>query len=331
MAVDQQYSLVHTKMQNDTKMKQTKELTQLLYVWMQRYFFTPNPLSTFHPFLPPYRLPEGTFRVQPRSMTARGKTPILHKDSNPQQKGRQQNIGKPDKQKDREKKKRYDERPRRSPTPSFTPPSACRWNDRNKEEVKQGAEQRTEEEKWKDRSWLLQNKPPPCLWLASCHCDIFLPSLSHSTDTQMNQPWHRLMALCHLCIVSPFISAPYNISYKDTHKASAQQSCGPRTFDQMTVKCSNTNPMLTTSSNSQSCSSTRDHCLSIHTETPTHLHTILQSLISLPVQVVSCVVCVRVRVHTGAGGEVPPLHWRSPRPPFLIRPSCSHPKPIKSH
>lgn len=81
-------------------------------------------------------------------------------------------------------------------------------------------------QKWKDRSWLLQNKPPPCLWLASCHCDIFLPSLSHSTDTQMNQPWHRLMALCHLCIVSPFISAPYNISYKDTHKASAQQSCG---------------------------------------------------------------------------------------------------------
>lgn len=219
-----------------------------------------------------------------------------------------------------ERKKRYDERPRRPPTPSFTPPSACRWNDGNKEEVKQGDEQRTEEEKWKDRSWLLQNKPPPCLWLASCHCDIFLPSLSHSTDTQMNQPWHRLMALCHLCIVSPFISAPYNISYKDTHKASAQQSCSPRTFDQMTVKCFNTNPMRTTSSNPQSCSSARDHCLSIHTETPTHLHTILQSLISLPVQVVSCVVCVCACACAYRGGW-----WSATTPLEVTTSSFPHP------
>lgn len=98
----------------------------------------PNLLSMFHPFLPPHRLPEGTIHGS-AWMLEEGNTPILHKDSNPRQRDGQQRIEKTDKQKGRvrgggrKKKKRYEERPATTPTPSFTPPSACRWNDGNKE------------------------------------------------------------------------------------------------------------------------------------------------------------------------------------------------------
>lgn len=47
-----------------------------------KFLHTPNPLSTFHPFLPLYRLPEGTFKVQPQSLIGGDNTPILHKESN---------------------------------------------------------------------------------------------------------------------------------------------------------------------------------------------------------------------------------------------------------
>lgn len=120
---------------------------------------------------------------------------------------------------------------------------------------------RGEKRKMEGQSWLSENKPPPCLWLTSCHCDIFFPSLSHSTDTQMNQPRHRLMAHCHLCIMSPFISAPYNISHRHT------QSICPAAmqFKGHLIKWlwnSQIQTLLTTSSNSHSCSSTQHHWLS---------------------------------------------------------------------
>lgn len=160
----------------------------------------------------------------------------------------------------------------------------------------------------------------------------------------MNQPQHRLMTDCHLCILSPFIRAPYNISHT---KRLPGSHAVQRTLNQMHVKCSNANqnayalfPLLLINSASASQDSLSKFALC-----PSH--TKLQPLVSLPVQVVSVLVtlerctgvgwrgtagvcvCVRASVHTCAW-VVKCLHFSGGRH-VLLHPSCGHLGPIKSH
>lgn len=144
--------------------------------------------------------------------------------------------------------------------------------------------------------------------------------------------------------MSPFINTANNSFHtqRHTHTQHLPSSClGQGIFDQMT-EGSNTNQMPTTSSDSHSCSSAGDHC-----QESLSKFALLQPLIALPVQVVSfhftserCdgvggrgAAGVRLWAiqYVGVGGEVPPLQWRSPRPPSLIHSSCGHLRPIKSH
>lgn len=212
----------YTKWHRDWTQRINNKITSFMY-GCRGISSTPNPSSTLHPFLPPYSLPKGTFRVQPQSMAGGDNTPILHKDSNPHQKDRQQKREWTYTQTDRSRKREMKGGQGRPPPPHLRPPSPRRWNDRDKEEMQRRDEQRRGEENERTELAFIKNKPPPHLWLTSCHCDIFFSSLSHSTDTQMNQPRQRLMTRCHLCVASPFISVPYNVSHTDTHKRPDQQ------------------------------------------------------------------------------------------------------------
>lgn len=159
----------------------------------------PNLLSMFHPFLPPHRLPEGTIHGS-AWMLEEGNTPILHKDSNPRQRDGQQRIEKTDKQKGRVRgeggKKKKDMRRglRRPPLPHLHPHQHAGGMMGIKRGVK--TERRTEDRggKMKGRESALTKQtptPPARDWHLVTVTSSSRPP-SHSTDTQMNQPWRRL-------------------------------------------------------------------------------------------------------------------------------------------
>lgn len=159
---------------------------------MQRYF---SPSPTYYPCSIPSSHHTGSLRGHPGfGLDAGGNTPILHKDRETDSRGLKRQTNRKVEWGGREKeKKRYEERPATTPTPSFTPPSACRWNDGNKEggenrETNRG--QRRKNERTGVGAYKTNPRPARDWHLVTMTSSSRPPS--HSTDTQMNQPWRRL-------------------------------------------------------------------------------------------------------------------------------------------
>lgn len=297
---------------------------------MQRYFL----LSTFYPFLPPHRLPEGTCRDRPPCVAARGNTPILHKDSNPRHWDGQRRIEKTDQQKGRVVgggKKRYEENQRRPPLPHLHPHQHAGGMMGIKRGWKQRDEQRTEKKNEKTGVAAYKTTPPRPHPARDWHL-VTVTSSSRRRHTRQTHRWISpgvgFAALCHLCIVSPFISARRNISRGGTWQASAPPLADIWSDDCETFECGPYAnnflqfPSLLISSRGPACQSdarppTRQSLR------PPHLTSWSGLVFGGP---------TRTYARTEVGVEVPPLQWRSPRPPS---PAYAHlaatPKPIKSH
>lgn len=99
-------------------------------------------------------------------------------------------------------KKRYEERPRRPPAPSFTPPSACRWNDRNKEEMNRGQRRKNERT---GVGFYKTNPHPVCDW----HL-VTVTSSSRLCHTRQTHRW-----------ISPGIGLWHSVIFASCHLSSA--------------------------------------------------------------------------------------------------------------